>query len=91
MSEWKTFDVIGKHHAIKNKKVRAIYVTSENADEVAEETKCFAKFNDNCVCTGFMALQRIPSWLININPKGRVKKYVFEPQSVVDRLLKEEE
>ena len=38
-----------------------------------------------------MALQRIPSWLININPKGRVKKYVFEPQSVVDRLLKEAE
>lgn len=91
MSEWKNFNVIGKHHAIKNKKVRAIYVTSENADEVAEETKCFAKFNDNCVCTGFMAIQRIPSWLININPKGRVKKYVFEPQSVVDRLLKEEE
>lgn len=91
MNEWKNFNVIGKHHAIKNKKVRAIFVTSENADEVAEETKCFAKFNDNCVCTGFMALQRIPSWLININPKGRVKKYVFEPQSVVDRLLKEEE
>jgi hypothetical protein len=90
MSDWKTFNVIGKHHAIKNKKVRAIYVTSENVDEVAEETKCFAKFNENCVCTGFMALQSIPSWLININPKGREKKYIFEPQSVVDRLLRED-
>lgn len=89
MVEWTAFEVIGKHHAIKNKKVRAVYVTSENADEVAEETKCFAKFSDNCVCTGFMAIQRIPSWLININPKGRVKKYVFASQSVVDRLLKE--
>lgn len=89
MNEWKTFDVIGKHHAIKNKKVRAIYVTSENADEVAEETKCFAKFNDNCVCTGFMALQRIPSWLININPRGSKKKYVFETDTVVSRLLRE--
>jgi hypothetical protein len=89
MIHWQDFEVIGKHYAIKNKKVRAVYVTSENADEVAEETKCFAKFNDNCVCTGFMALQGLPSWLININPRGRVKKYVFESQQVVNRLLKE--
>lgn len=89
MNEWKTFDVIVKHHAIKNKKVRAIYVTSDNADEIAEETKCFAKFNENCVCTGFLALQSIPSWLININPRGSKKKYIFEPDTVVRRLLRE--
>lgn len=89
MADWKNFEVVGQHRNIKNKKVRAVYVTSENADEVAEETKCFAKFSDNCVCTGFMAIQRIPSWLININPKGSVKKYIFEPDSIVNKLLKE--
>lgn len=89
MADWKNFEVVGQHRNIKNKNVRAVYVTSENADEVAEETKCFAKFNDNCVCIGFMALQRIPFWLININPKGRLKKYIFEPDSVVNKLLKE--
>lgn len=91
MADWKNFEVVGQHRNIKNKNVRAVYVTSENADEVAEETKCFAKFNDNCVCTGFMALQHIPSWLININPKGSVKEYIFEPDSVVNKLLKETE
>lgn len=47
MVDWKTFEVVGQHRNIKNKRVRAVYVTSENADEVAEETKCFAKFNEN--------------------------------------------
>lgn len=89
MVDWKTFEVVGQHRNIKNKRVRAVYVTSENADEVAEETKCFAKFNANCVCTGFMALQSIPSWLININPNGREKKYIFEPDTVVSGLLRE--
>lgn len=87
MTEWKEFEVVGKHYAIKNKKVRAIYVTDENADEVAMETKCFTKFNENCVCTGFLSFQRIPSWLININPRGRIKKYVFVSEVEANRLL----
>lgn len=36
-----------------------------------------------------MALQTIPSWLININPGGREKKYIFEPDLVVNGLLRE--
>lgn len=36
MVDWKTFEVVGQHRSIKNKRVRAVYVTSENADEIAE-------------------------------------------------------
>lgn len=90
MIDWKTFEVDEAFPRVKNKKVKAVYVTAENADAVAEETKCFAKFNDHCVCTGVMSLARIPSWLVNINPKGKVKKYIFESEQAVNRFFKEE-
>ena len=87
--KWKTFDVISKHRYVKNKKVKAILVTKENAEEVSEETRAFSVFNEHgTLLTGFMAFNRCPVWMININPKGKVKKFIFEHH--VDGLLQEE-
>ena len=88
--KWETFDVIGKHPHVKNKKVKAILVTKENAEEVSKETQAFSVFNEHgTLLTGFMAFNRCPVWMININPKGKVKKFVFERR--VDWLLQKEE
>lgn len=53
MVDWKTFEVVGQHISIENKRVRAVYVTSENADEVAdhslprsEQRACFPPSTD---------------------------------------------
>ena len=87
--KWKTYDVVGNHPYVKNKKVKAILVTKENAEEVSKETRAFSVFNEHgTLLTGFMAFNRCPVWMININPKGKVKKFVFE-RHIAD-LLQEE-
>ena len=87
--KWKTYDVVGNHPCVKNKKVKAILVTKENAEEVSKETRAFSVFNEHgTLLTGFMAFNRCPVWMININPKGKVKKFVFERH--IDDLLQEE-
>ena len=86
--KWKDYNVIGKHRYVKNKKAKAILVTIENAEEVAKETRAFEVFNENgTLLTGFMSFNRCPVWLININPRGKVKKFVFERH--IDYLLEE--
>ena len=87
--KWKTYDVVGNHPCVKNKKVKAILVTKENAEEVSKETRAFSVFNEHgTLLTGFMVFNRCPVWMININPKGKVKKFVFERH--IDDLLQEE-
>ena len=87
--KWKTYNVIGKHKYVKNKTAKAIYVTKENAVEVSKETRAFEVFNENgTLLTGFMAFNRCPVWMININPRGKVKKFVFERH--IDGLLEEQ-
>lgn len=89
MSEWKTYEVDEIFPRVKNKKVKAIYVDKNNVDEVEKETQAFAKFNDNCLCTGFLSFTGIPAWMININPKGKVKKYIFENDRTFQKFFKE--
>ena len=87
--KWKVYDVVGNHPYVKNKKVKAILVTKENAEEVSKETRAFSVFNEHgTLLTGFMAFNRCPVWMININPKCKVKKFVFERH--IDDLLQEE-
>ena len=87
--KWKVYDVVGNHPYVKNKKVKAILVTKENAEEVSKETRAFSVFNESgTLLTGFMGFNRCPVWMININPKGKVKKFVFERH--IDDLLQEE-
>ena len=87
--KWKTYDVVGNHPYVKNKKVKAILVTKENAEEVSKETRAFSVFNEHgTLLTGFMAFNRCPVWMININPKGKVMKFDFERH--IDDLLQEE-
>ena len=86
--DWKEYYRIREHPYIKNQKVKAILVTQENMQEVSDETKAFAVFNDHgTLLTKFMSFNRTPVWMININPRGRVKKYIFERS--VENLLRE--
>lgn len=89
-SEWKTMEVIAEYAPLKGKKrVKAIYVTEENVKELEELTQAFTRFSDDrqVLLTGFMSLTRFPTWMININPRSKKKKFIFE--SRIERLLKE--
>lgn len=92
--DWQKFEKIKAHPSVKNQKVLAVYITKDNADAVSDETGVFVKYNDNCVLTGFMAFQRLPVWMVMINPKGKKKKFVFEYDRAFEQyfeLLKEAE
>lgn len=93
MIEWKDFNVVEEYPRVKNKKVKAVRVDKENADQIEAETQVFTKFNDSCILTGFMSFQRIPCWLVNINPKSRPKhkKYIFESDGAMERFYNEVE
>ena len=87
---WKTMEVIANYGPLKGKKqVKAIYVTEENVKELEELTQAFTRFGDDrqVLLTGFMALTRFPTWMININPRSKKKKFIFE--SRIEQFLKE--
>lgn len=89
-NEWKEMNVIGKHWALKNKKkVKAIYITEENVNEIEKLTQAFTRFREdsNTLLTGFMAFQSFPVWMININPRSKDKKFFFE--SEIKHILEE--
>ena len=66
-------------------------MTKDNADEVSNETGVFVKYNDYCVLTGFMAFQRLPVWMVMINPKGKKKKFIFEYDRAFENYFELEE
>lgn len=83
-----------EHHTAKNKNLEAVYITHENVDEIESETRAFTKFNDNCLLVGVMAFQRLPVWMICLNPKSKRRKYIFESENVFEKyfeLEKEDE
>lgn len=83
--EWKFYKSMEEYRLVNNKKVLAVYVTKENAEKIGKETGAFAMFNESTACTGFLSLQKIPSWMIMLNPKGKKKKYIFESERVFDK------
>ncbi|OJG69429.1 hypothetical protein RV10_GL000899 [Enterococcus pallens] len=73
--------VTGNHWALKGKKtVKAIYITEFNVSEVEELTQAFTRFDvsGTTLLTGFMSFQNFPVWMININPRSKQKKFIFE-------------
>ncbi|MDS3898532.1 hypothetical protein [Staphylococcus hominis] len=44
MSKWKTIEKLKKHHTVKNKNLKAIYIDDNNVEQVQKETDAFLYF-----------------------------------------------
>lgn len=44
MSKWQTIEKLKKHHTVKNKNLKAIYIDDNNVEQVQKETDCFSIF-----------------------------------------------
>ncbi|HCX1953261.1 hypothetical protein, partial [Pseudomonas aeruginosa] len=76
--EWKRLKNVVPHPVIKNKNLKSVYVTKDNVKEVQKELGFFEIFNEEVLLTGFLSFQRIPIYIIWINPKShKTPRYYF--------------
>ena len=71
--DWKEYYRIREHPYIKNQKVKAILVTQENMQEVSDETKAFAVFNDH----GTLLMKFLANGLLESNLQFVVPGFLF--------------
>lgn len=76
--DWANVKTIQPHPIAKNKHLQAIFITEDNVDQIANETDAFSLINPHTILTGIMSMQRLPLWMIALNPKSQSKKYIFE-------------
>lgn len=66
-----------------NRKVKAVYVTDENAKQLGEKSGLWAMFG-KAMCFGIMALARTDQWvIIDVNQRtGKPRRIYFASQSI---------
>lgn len=89
MSEkWRVIERKKEHPVAKNKHLTALLLTSENAVEISDQTDAFTVTNINepkVILSGPLSLQKLPVWIINLNPKSKQNNYCFESDRLFDR------
>lgn len=84
--EWKRLKNVVPHPVIKNKNLKSVYVTKDNVKEVQKELGFFEIFNEEVLLTGFLSFQRIPIYIIWINPKShKTPRYYFANEHEIER------
>lgn len=85
METWKNLERTREHSLAKNKNLEAIFITEENAQRISDEYQVFSVMGKSLLL-GVMHFQRMPVWMICINPKSHKKrKYIFESESTFER------
>ncbi len=84
--EWKRLKTVKPHPTVKNKNLKAVYVTKDNVKEVQKELGFFEIFSEKVLLTGFLSFQRIPIYIIWINPKShKTPRYYFANEYEIER------
>ncbi|AJC95788.1 hypothetical protein [Staphylococcus hyicus] len=86
--KWKRLKTVVPHPVIKNKNLKAVCVTKDNVKEVQKELKFFEIFSESeeVLLTGFLSFQRIPIYIIWINPKShKTPRYYFANEHEIER------
>lgn len=89
MSEWKTIEKLKKHHTVKNKNLKAIYIDDNNVEQVQKETDCFSIFPNKKLLIGALSFISYPCYIIWINPTSHERsKYYFTDEYEFEEYFK---
>ena len=89
MSKWKTIEKLKKHHTVKNKNLKAIYIDDNNVEQVQKETDCFSIFPNKKLLIGALSFISYPCYIIWINPSGHgTPKYYFTDEYEFEEYFK---
>ncbi|EGQ3902557.1 hypothetical protein QS426_11635 [Staphylococcus pseudintermedius] len=84
--EWRKLKVVKPHRVVKNKNLKAVYVTKDNVIDIKKEVKCFELFNENVLLTGSLSFIKLPVYIIWINPKShKTPLYYFADENEIER------
>ncbi|WP_194747613.1 hypothetical protein [Staphylococcus chromogenes] len=84
--EWKRLKSVKSHPIVKNKNLKAVYVTRDNVKEVQKELNFFEIFSEEVLLVGFLSLRKLPIYIIWINPKShKTPRYYFANEHEIEK------
>lgn len=89
MSKWRTIEKLKKHHTVKNKNLKAIFIDDNNVEQVQKETDCFSIFPNKKLLIGALSFISYPCYIIWINPTSHKRsKYYFTDEYEFEEYFK---
>lgn len=89
MSKWRTIEKLKKHHTVKNKNLKAIFIDDNNVEQVQKETDCFSIFPNKKLLIGALSFISYPCYIIWINPTSHKRsKYYFADEYEFEEYFK---